>query len=53
MANRHMKRCSTSFIRDTQDQNHHEISPLTCFRIAVIKKGFPGGTVVKDPPVIA
>ena len=48
-----MKRCSTSLIRDTWDQNHHELSPHTCFRIAIIKKGFPGGTEVKDPPVNA
>ena len=53
MADRHMKRCSTSLIRDTGDQNHHELSPHTCFRIAIIKKGFPGGTEVKDPPVNA
>ena len=53
MVNRHMKRCSTSLFRDTRDQNHHEISPHTCFRIAIIKKGFPVGTEVKDPPVNA
>ena len=29
---------------ETRDQNHHKISPHSCFRIAIIKKGFPGGS---------
>ena len=54
MANRHMKRCSTSLIiREMQIK-----TIITLVRMAIIKKSthnrdFPGGTVVKNLPASA